>query len=90
MKEKLEKLWNEYFFEECSVIETEEERSLLKNLSTMREAACRSLTKEQNEAVEKSIEALYKMQGAFIKKAFFKGCEFAVSIIIESGSYGKL
>lgn len=37
MKEILEKLWNEYFFEECAVIETEAERKLMKKTAQLHE-----------------------------------------------------
>lgn len=84
MKKTLEKLWNEYLFEECSVIDTEEEKALLKKAAELHHKANELLTSEQIAAVEKHIEALYKMQDFFAKKAFFKGCQLAVSFIFEA------
>ena len=89
MKETLEKLWNECFAEECAVIGTEEERTLLKKAITLRNAVNEALTKEQSESVEKYVEAFYELQGFLLKKAFFKGCEFAVSFLFEAGKLGK-
>ena len=89
MKETLERLWNEYFSEECAVIETEEERLLSRRVSESREVANATLTAEQCATVQQFIDALYEMQSAFVKKAFFKGCEFALSFIVEAGGLGR-
>lgn len=48
MKNAMNKLWDEYFYEECA-------------------------------------EAIYKGEGAHVKKAFFKGCEFAASFFVSLG-----
>ncbi len=89
MRKTLEKLWNEYFAEECAVIDTEEERVLLKKAVELQKTVNELLTKEQREAVQKCMEALYEMEGVFIKKAFFNGCEFAASFFFEAGNFGK-
>ena len=89
MKETLEKLWNEYFAEKCSAIDTEEERELIKKSAEMHKTLDELLTKEQSDAIEKYVEILYEIQGFFIKKAFFKGCEFATSFIFEAGKFEK-
>lgn len=89
MKETLEKLWNEYLLEECAVIDTDEERKLTKNAIELYEKARVLLNKEQQTAIEKYVEALYDTEALFEKKAFFKGCEFAVSFILESGNLGN-
>ena len=87
MCKTLEKLWNEYFFEECAVVDTEEERELIKKADEIRKSTNKLLTAEQTEVVESYIEALYEMQGFFAKKAFFRGCEFAASFFFESGKF---
>lgn len=89
MKTLLEKLWNEYFAEECAAINTKEEKALVKKAVEMHKTANESLTKEQSEAFEKYIEALYEIQGFFVKKAFFNGCEFATSFLFEAGKLEK-
>ena len=89
MKETLEKLWNEYFADECAVMNTEQERSLIKKAVQAQKTAYELLTKEQSEATQKYIEILYEMQGFFGKKAFFLGCEFATSFFLEAGRFGK-
>ena len=83
MKEALEKLWNEYFMEECSVISTDEEKILTKQALELGETTNILLNKEQKEAVEKYIDALCRIDALFIKKAFFIGCEFAVSFLLR-------
>lgn len=50
----------------------------------MREALNQSLSKTGEEVSEKYIDTLYEIQGHFIKKAFFKGCEFTVSFLLEA------
>lgn len=82
MKEMLENLWNNYFAEECAVINTKEERALAKKIVEMRD----QITAEAAEALEQYVEALFESQGVFIKKAFFKGCEFTVSFLFGLGS----
>ena len=47
------------------------------------------LNGEQANAVEKYVDALCDMQALFAKKAFVKGCEFAVSFLLETGKLGK-
>ncbi len=75
--------------EECSTIDTEEERELAKRAVKRHKAVSDLLTNEQNEAMDKYIEALCEMQGSFVKKAFFKGCEFATSFLYSIGAFDK-
>jgi len=84
MKETLEKLWNEYLLDGCAVIDSDEERDLTQKAIKLHEKANALLNSEQTEAVEKYINALCDIQAIFAKKAFIKGCEFAVSFLIES------
>lgn len=86
MKETLERLWTEYLFEECSAIETDEERRIIKKTAELHEKANALLNKEQQLAVEKYIEILYDGESIFIKKAFFKGFGLAVSLLFKSFS----
>lgn len=85
----MEKLWNEYLSEECAVIDLEEERALAKKAIELHEKANALLSKDQEEAIEKYIVALYDMQALFLKKAFFKGCEFAASFLLMMGGQWK-
>ena len=89
MRLTLEKLWNEYFAEECAVINSKAGKAIMERTVKMYEAANELLTKQQSEAVEKYIEAVYEAQGFFIKKAFFSGCEFATSFLLEAGNFIK-
>ena len=90
MNTTFEKLWNEYFAEECAKINTEEEKVLLKKTAELHEKANELLTKEQIPMIEKYIETLYELQSFFGKKAFFKGCEFTISFFLETGIAGKI
>ena len=87
MKETLEKLWGEYFAEECALVEGDEERVLMRHAAELAEALSASMTKEQREATEKYVEAIYEIQGLFVKKVFFKGCEFTASFFLEAGGF---
>ena len=87
MKKTLEMLWKEYFAEKCATIDTEEEKSISRNTIEMRKKAAELLTKEQNDAIEKYVDALCQMQSAFVKKAFFLGCEFTASFLLEAGNF---
>ncbi|MBQ9098007.1 MAG: hypothetical protein IJY50_01080 [Clostridia bacterium] len=89
MKETLEKLWNEYLAEECAVIDTEEEKRLAKKAAEKHDIANDLLTKEQSDIVEDYVDAVCEIQGCFSKKAFFKGCEFTASFLLEVGSFKK-
>ena len=89
MKEMMEVLWSEYFAEECAVISTKEEPDLIRKVNEIHKKLDESLTAEQCETMETYMEALYEMQGAFVKKAFFKGCDFAISFFLERGKYDK-
>ena len=84
MKKTLEKLWNEYLLDECSSLDTDEGRNLTKKAAELHKKADSLLNKEQKDAVESYVEALYSIESFFVKKAFFKGCEFAVSFLLEA------
>ena len=84
MKETLEKLWHEYFSDKCSVINTDEERRLSKIALELEKKFKDSMSKEQEEAVNQYINALYDLEELFLKKAFYMGCEFAVSFLWET------
>ena len=89
MKETLERLWKEYLLAECAVIETDEERRLAKRVAELRESANALFLKEQEEAVDGYVDALCDANALFVKKAFFKGCEFVLSLLLEVGPLGK-
>ena len=89
MKETLDKLWNDYLLEECAVMNTDEERALTKKTAELHEKANARLNKDQQNTVQKFVDALCDLQSLFVKKAFFKGCEFAVSFLLEAGSREK-
>ena len=84
MKFTLAKLWEEYFADECSLIDTDEERALTKKSVELHEIANKSLTKKQICAVENYIDSLCEIQSCFVKKAFLKGCEFSTSFVFET------
>lgn len=84
MKETLERLWNDYLLEECAAIHTDEERKLIKKAAELHEKANTVLNNDQQDALEKYVDALYDIEIFSEKKAFFKGCEFAVSFLLES------
>ena len=84
MKETLEKLWNEYLLDECAEIDTDEERKLTKKAVELHEGANALLNKEQQDAVEKYVDALCDVEALFAKKAFLRGCKFAVSFLLET------
>ncbi len=83
MKNTFEKLWNEYFVDVCSVIDTEEERNMAKKAVAKHEKANEMLTEEQISAIENYVDVLCEIQSGFVKKAFLKGCQFAASFMME-------
>ena len=89
MKTTLEKLWNEYLSGECAEIDTDEERELMKKAVELHEKANALLNAEQKDAVEKYVDALCDTESVFVKKAFFKGCEFSVSFLLEARNLEK-
>ena len=74
--------------DKCAVMDAEE-KALLKQAIELQKIANVLLTKEQSEAVERYIDALYEIQSVFAKKAFFKGCEFATSFFLEALNFEK-
>lgn len=84
MKQTLEKLWNDYLLDECAVIDTDEERTLTKKAAELHENVNAFLNKEQQDTVEKYVDVLCDLEALFVKKAFCKGCEFAVSFLLEA------
>ena len=61
----------------------------MKKTVELHEKANASLDKDQKEAVEKYVDALFDIDSLFMKKAFLKGCKFAVSFLLEAGNFKK-
>ena len=89
MKNTLEKLWEEYFSEECAILDTEEERELISLTAEVNKAVNDLLTKEQQRNVEKFVDLIHEMHGISLKKAFCMGCEFATSFLLETSGIKK-
>ena len=70
-------------------MDTEKEREFARKTGELHEQLNVLLNKEQQEALEKYIDAIYDMEALFIKKAFFRGCEFALSFLLEAGKLGN-
>ena len=79
----LEKLWHEYIYSECSQINSEEEKGLIRKVAKLHEKANTLLNEKQKSATDEYVDALYDVQALYAKKAFFKGCEFALSFLLE-------
>ena len=84
MKETLEKLWNEYFWEECAAVSSDEERNLIRITVQLHEKVDGLLNEEQKASVEKYVCALRDVEALFVRKAFFKGCEFASAFFLDA------
>lgn len=84
MKQTLEKLWNEYLLEKCAEIDTEKERKLTRKAAELNQKAIELLSDEQRYAVERYVETIHDIETVFAEKAFIRGCEFAVSFLLES------
>ena len=84
MKKTLEKLWNEYLSDECSMLGSEEEKELASRAANKHKAVSDLLTAEQSYAVEEYADALCEINSIFAKKAFFEGCKFATLFLVES------
>ena len=81
MKETIEKLWNEYFSEQCAEINTEEERNLTRKAVELHEKVNALLNEEGKNALEEYVDALCDIEALFARKAFCKGCKFAISFL---------
>ncbi len=75
--------------EECAAMDTDEERTLTKKAAELHKKANSLLNKDQKDAVERYVDTLWDMEALFVKQAFFKGCEFAVSFLLETGAFKK-
>ena len=84
MTKEIEKLWAEHFAEECSLIDSEAERALIRRSSELHRAIADALSNTQNGMLEKYVELLYDIQAAFMKKAFLHGCRFAASFLLDA------
>ena len=89
MKETLKRLWHEYLLEECSTINTDEERRLTKKALELHDKANALLDKDQQKAVEDYFDALCDVDAVFARKAFICGCSFAVSFLLEAAGSEK-
>ncbi len=89
MKEIIEDLWSEYLIEKCAVITTDKERELTKKAAELHKKVNELLNKAQLDAVQEYVDTVYDINALFTKKAFCKGCEFAISFFLEAGNYKK-
>ena len=79
----LKRLWDEYFADEDAVIKSDEEKEILGRILEMQDALIKIITNEQNEAVERYVDALLELQCVALRKAFIKGCRFSVSFLMD-------
>ena len=89
MKNTLERLWNNYLSDECAKMNTEEERLLTKASAELHQKASALLNQEQEAAMRSYVDTLCNLDAIFAKKAFFRGCEFAVSFLLEAMNLEK-
>ena len=89
MKVTLEELWEEYLSEKCAALDTDEERKFMKETVELHTKANALLNQDQQDAVEKYVDALCEVETHFEKKAFLMGCKFAVSFLLEARCLGK-
>ena len=85
----IQKLWDDCFSDECALIDSEEERALLKAVIDIHESMRAFLNDEQEAILEKYIDSLCELQSYAAKKAFIKGCEFSASFFIEACVFEK-
>ena len=83
MTEILEKLWQEYFFEECTRIESEEEKAILRKTAELRKKVDVLLDKEEAAAMQNLLDCIYEGEERIFKKAFLKGALLANSLLLE-------
>ena len=84
MKTLLEKLWNDYLADECAAMDTAEEKALTAKVAALHDQASALLTEEQRAAVDQYLDALCDLDALFARKAFVRGCEFAVAFLREA------
>ena len=89
MKETLEKLWRDYLADECAAIDTKEERELSKKAIVLQEKANALMSEEGKDTLQSYVDALCDINAIFAEKAFFKGCEFALSFLLEARGESK-
>ena len=89
MKETIKKLWREYLADENAAIKDERERKLTERAGKLHDDLAVLLSKENYGAVEGYLEVLNELTILTEEKAFLKGCEFAVSFLLDAGNFGK-
>lgn len=89
MKETLEKIWNDYFADECARMESKQEKALAKQAINLHNVANDLLSKEQRDAIEKYVDILCDINTSYARKAFVTGCKFATSFLFEARNFEK-
>ena len=84
MTQLFDKIWQEYFFEECTRIETGEEKEIIRKTSELHEKVDSLLTKEESETMQEYVDCIYDGEESFYKKAFLKGVRLALSLFLEA------
>ena len=84
MMQIFDKIWEEYFFEECTRIETSEEKEIIRKTAELHEKVDALLTKEESEAMQEYVDCIYDSAETFYKKAFMKGVRLAISLFLEA------
>ena len=84
MSKLLKKIWRECIIEECSILETKEEKELSKIVIRARDAMDLILNEKEKEAVDLYVDNIYKMQTIYAERAFLKGCETIFKLFVEA------
>ena len=82
----IKKLWREYLAEESATMD-DEERELTKTAARLHEEMNSLLSKEAHMRVEEYLNNMYELSSLIEEKAFIKGCEFAISFLLEAGGF---
>ena len=82
MRATMEKLWVEYASQECAIMDTEEERTLAKRALESYDAAKKTLSPSQRDAIERYVDALCELQGYAVRRAFLCGGELATLFLL--------
>lgn len=89
VEDMLEKMWNDYFADECSRIDSDQERALVGQAIDLHDDLNDLLSEEECDVMEKYVDILCDINALYAKTAFLTGCKFAVSFFLEARNFKK-
>lgn len=82
-KEIIKRLWYDFLSDECSILESEEEKECVAKIASLEKALLNVIPIEEAKQLEIMIDAIYNANALLVEKAFACGIRFSTKYLME-------